>query len=74
MKCGTVRGLLSSYIDGEAAAELRREMEEHLAGCEECRSDLDTLSETVRMIRALAPVCPELPTTRGKRKEEGEEK
>ncbi len=35
--CGIVRDLLPLYADGEASKESSLFIEEHMAGCEECR-------------------------------------
>lgn len=37
MKCGIVRDLLPSYIDGLTCADSNREVEKHLKTCTECR-------------------------------------
>jgi anti-sigma factor RsiW len=51
---------LSSYIDGEAAAELAAEIERHAAECEDCRIVVDTLRRTIRLYRQLpSPGLPE---------------
>jgi anti-sigma factor RsiW len=50
---------LSEYLDGEAAAEWRAEIERHLASCVDCRVMVDTLRKTVAIYRELPQ--PELP-------------
>ena len=50
---------LSDYLDGEASAELRAELERHLDGCEDCRVVVDTLRKTVALYHELPQ--PELP-------------
>ena len=55
-----LRVLLSSYVDGEVTADESRQVEAHLALCEECMSDLDALRATVGLLGRL----PELDTSR----------
>ena len=44
MKCNVVRDLLASYNDDMLEEETRKEVEEHLAECEECRKLNETYS------------------------------
>lgn len=37
MKCDEIKEILSSYVDGEAGADERRLVDEHLAACAACR-------------------------------------
>jgi anti-sigma factor RsiW len=46
-ECRALLGSLSDYVDGTAGDELCRELERHLAGCEDCRIVVDTLKKTV---------------------------
>jgi len=50
---------LSSYLDGEASAEVCAEIERHLADCENCRVVVDTLEKTVTLYHELPK--PEMP-------------
>jgi RNA polymerase sigma-70 factor (ECF subfamily) len=50
---------LSTYLDGEAAADLCAALEAHLATCQACRLELDSLACTLRLVKALP--APELP-------------
>ena len=49
--CKNLLGNLSDYIDGDLQAELCSELEEHLAGCEDCRIVINTLKKTVELYR-----------------------
>lgn len=49
---------LSDYLDGALDAPERHALEEHLAGCDECRTTLDELRAIVAQANALAPVEP----------------
>ena len=57
--CGHLHEL-SEFIDGELAPDLCAELEQHMAGCENCRVVVDTLRRTVSLYRTL-PADPELP-------------
>ncbi len=44
MKCTIIRDLLPLYCDGLTSADSSSEVEEHLAGCEECRKVYEQMS------------------------------
>ena len=44
---------LSSYLDGELSPRARERVDRHLAECERCRWDLETLQRTVGLLRAM---------------------
>ncbi len=52
--CESLLGSLSEYIDGELSPELCREIEKHLAGCENCRVVLNTTKRTIDLVQAPA--------------------
>ena len=52
--CHHLLGSLSEYVDDDLRAELCAEIERHLAGCENCRVVVDTLSKTVYLYHATA--------------------
>ena len=60
MNCESLLGSLSAYIDGELDPQLCRELEKHLAGCENCRVVLNTTRRTIDLVHAPAEQ-PELP-------------
>ncbi len=45
--------VLSAYLDDELAPAARREVEVHLAGCADCRGELDDVAAARRAIRIL---------------------
>ena len=45
--CESLLESLSDYVDGTAQEEICRELERHLADCENCRVVVDTLKKTV---------------------------
>ena len=47
--CKELLGSLSAYVDGDLGEELCRTIEQHMAGCENCRIVVDTLSKTVQL-------------------------
>jgi anti-sigma factor RsiW len=44
---------LSNYLDGELPAELRAEVERHLATCENCRAVVDTTRKTLLLYHGM---------------------
>jgi anti-sigma factor RsiW len=57
-ECQHLLGQLSDYVDGELEQVMCEEIERHLAGCQNCRVVVDTLSKTVWLYhtRGQAPV------------------
>jgi RNA polymerase sigma-70 factor (ECF subfamily) len=49
--CRDVATLLSRKLEGEISAELCAEMEQHLEGCDACRAQCDSLSQTLALCR-----------------------
>ena len=52
MNCEALLGSLSEYIDGELSPDLCRELEKHLAGCENCRVVLNTTRRTIDLVQS----------------------
>lgn len=50
--CKSLLGSLSEYVDGTAQDELCRELERHLADCDNCRIVVDTLKKTVYLYQS----------------------
>lgn len=50
-QCRYLLNSLSEYIDGSLEDSLCKEIERHLAGCENCRVVVDTLRKTVSLYR-----------------------
>jgi anti-sigma factor RsiW len=48
-ECQHLLGQLSDYVDGELERTMCEEIERHLAGCQNCRVVVDTLSKTVAL-------------------------
>ena len=57
--CAALLDQLHDYIDGELEAALCAEIEEHLAGCDDCRVLVDTTQKTITLYHRQTPV--ELP-------------
>ena len=51
--CPRIVALLSDYIDGRLPADVRRDLEQHLGGCSECTTFVDTFRSTVAMLQSL---------------------
>lgn len=60
MNCRTAQSRLNRYLDGELAVRERAHVEEHLANCPACRSELERLRGTADIMAAL-PQPPEIP-------------
>ena len=59
--CRELLGQLNDYVDGELAAELCHDLEQHMAGCRDCRVVFDTLSKTIALYHTLDETTAELP-------------
>ena len=53
MSCHDAREWLSDLLDDALEAEARAQVDAHLAGCAECRRELDRLRATVSLLRAV---------------------
>lgn len=61
-RCRALVAQLNDYLDDELPLDLCAELDQHLAGCPDCRVVLDTLGRTVQIVRALDLTPPELPS------------
>jgi anti-sigma factor (TIGR02949 family) len=52
--CQDLLGSLSDYVDGNLKDELCREIERHVAECEDCRVVVDTMKKTIYLYHATA--------------------
>jgi anti-sigma factor (TIGR02949 family) len=60
VKCSDVINQLSDYLDAEAAQDLCAELEAHLADCQQCRVQIDTVKKTISLYRSETSIdCPE---------------
>jgi anti-sigma factor RsiW len=58
-KCHNYLEIVGEYVDGALNDELCRELEAHMAGCENCRVVVNTLSKTITLYHQLP--APEMP-------------
>ncbi len=58
MRCEQIIQLMGEHLDGCLDADRTRELNDHLAGCESCRRELEELRQTLALLRALPPVAP----------------
>jgi hypothetical protein len=59
MTCRTVRPKLAGYLDGALGARDQARLSKHLAGCAECRADLEGYSRMAALLaRAELPLPP----------------
>jgi anti-sigma factor (TIGR02949 family) len=50
--CRELLSSLSDYADGTLQDDMCRELERHIAGCEDCRVVVDTLKKTIYLYHA----------------------
>ncbi|HEY3570631.1 MAG TPA: zf-HC2 domain-containing protein [Thermoanaerobaculia bacterium] len=62
LHCGEVLADLSEHLDGRLSLDRAERIDEHLAGCAECRRLLDEVTAAVRVVRQLPeePLPPEV--------------
>jgi anti-sigma factor RsiW len=51
--CPRIVSLLSDYIDGRLADDVRRDLEEHLSGCSDCTTFVGSFRSTVALLQSL---------------------
>lgn len=56
--CQDLLGSLSEYVDGTLGEQLCKEIERHVAECEDCRIVIDTLEKTVSLYHTSAVLEP----------------
>ena len=49
LSCHEVVELVTDYLEGALAPDLRARVEEHLAGCDGCTRYLEQMRETIRL-------------------------
>ncbi|MGB6596425.1 MAG: zf-HC2 domain-containing protein [Candidatus Acidiferrum sp.] len=59
MNCEDIIHELSTYIDGDLDASMKRELEQHLEDCHECKLVVDQTKKTIQIFCDCQPV--ELP-------------
>ena len=60
-KCDSLLASLSDYVDGTLSDKLCREIEQHLAECQDCHIVVDTLRKTITLVHDCADDSDELP-------------
>lgn len=58
MDCQDVKNLMSAYYDQELSTEVQLEVAQHLAGCEECTTELAGFGELSAMAKGLSQPVP----------------
>jgi anti-sigma factor (TIGR02949 family) len=66
MNCEEADRFLDAYLDGELEPDKRAELEQHLAGCPECKQQLDRLRRLRQFFTASAPHYSAPPGLKGK--------
>jgi len=59
LECRRIFEQISDFIDGEAAPEVCRHIEEHLKGCRDCDNFIDSVRKTVELYRKESSYMPE---------------
>jgi anti-sigma factor RsiW len=49
LNCKGIIRELTDYLDGDLTPEVRAELEEHLAGCDDCRIVVDSTRKTIEI-------------------------
>jgi anti-sigma factor (TIGR02949 family) len=62
LSCEQLLGMLTDYLDGQSREELCREIESHIAGCNNCRVVVDTTRKTISLVHACNDKPINLPT------------
>jgi len=52
-KCHKFQVMLSPYIDGRVTPAEKKALESHLASCQKCRRELESLQDTVRLLHCV---------------------
>ena len=60
-QCRHLLGSLSDYVDGTLGEELCKEIERHVAECQDCHVVVDTLRKTIFLYHASAAEAGEAP-------------
>ena len=50
INCADFMAEIGNYLDGEAVAEVRRQLEAHLAHCQTCQVVYDSARKTVKVL------------------------
>lgn len=58
MNCSRITNLLSAYIDGELTGQEMLEIRHHLASCNECQDEYESLRSTKQMMSHLRRMSP----------------
>ncbi len=61
-ECLDILSQMNQYVDGELAAEICHDLEQHLSECQDCQVVFDTLAKTVKLYRSLHDTPLEMPT------------
>jgi len=59
--CNELLGSLSDYVDGTLAESICREIEAHVAECNNCRIVVDTLRKTISLYQTTAGESADVP-------------
>ena len=51
--CPHILSLLSDYLDGRLPVDIRNNLEQHLGGCAECTTFVESFRSTVTLLQSL---------------------
>ncbi len=60
-RCRELCERLNAYMDGELAADMCRNLEQHMADCPDCHAVFDTLTKTIALYQTLDATPSDLP-------------
>ena len=58
VECKQIKKLLQLYIDNDLTSYEKQMVEGHLKGCFACRTELNALSSTVKMLKSFPKISP----------------
>jgi len=60
LRCSKIQKNLSAFLDNELNTEERKQIEQHLSECVECRQEMEKLRHTIYLVSKIE--CPEVPS------------
>jgi anti-sigma factor RsiW len=52
-ECSRIVALLSDYLDNRLSPDVRRDLEQHIGGCGECATFVESFRSTISLLQSL---------------------